>query len=38
MEASMNRANGGSLVTVGYGVLIAVAVMAILVILDLLSG
>jgi len=38
MEASMSDANGRSLLNAWYGILIAVAVMAILVILDLLSG
>jgi hypothetical protein len=37
MGASMSGANGRSLLNAGYGILIAVAVMAILVILDLLS-
>jgi hypothetical protein len=37
MEANMNGTKGGSLLNVGYGVLIAVAIMAIFVILDLLT-
>ncbi len=34
----MNGANGRSLLTAGYGILIAVAIMGVLVMLDLLTG
>ena len=38
MEASMSGTNGRRLLTVGYGILIGIAIMATLVMLGLLTG